>query len=739
MARMAIPDQVIDYFTQNFIDRTKAVAIKAGSAAPVMDLAQVLERYNRQLAPPPASVWRCIKIDTPFPPCTYPVKDLESITLGALRHESHHRGKILLVRLVTPPRTDCTGITAAIEDTKSFLGAIYISFGALSVEPEHLLPKVGDWFATKEPYLTLNDGKIGASTFGTCVRVDHPSDLVSLRNLTEGLSEQLPVTESANDVVLLSPQQLKDAGNVALRAGYLHEAHASYTRGLHVCIDMPDPTYLDVKLDLNRNRAHVRLALCCYEGANADATSSLVLRSDTASKRLDAKAYFRAGRASYKLKLFTQAACFFKRQLELEPGESNGTQELIKTEARLHEQASGIYNLTAIRAKLSPAHPEVDAADFTANTVIRTSEGRGRGLFATRALDVGDLILAETAFCGVWGQEKAALTCLKWDARSPSKVLPSQVGLWKKIVHRIRHNPENSSGFLDLQGGYKGIGNKIINDDDGLRVVDTYQVYDLMVRNQFGLDGTLEQVERSIPTGVFMRASYLNHCCLSNTKRQIIGDLLLLYALKPIAEGEELTISYDDPIEDLSSRTELMKDKWNFACNCRLCEVESQDPIDVRKKREKLLDDAYDLMEDHPASFMTSDRAIANAEQLIRDITATYDDECFLGMPRLALIDIQNWLVQVFEEQRDDRSTQAAIALLSAIGYDVRMQGLQPMRIAPTINSLLPHLATAFIAPLKRAATAARSSGDTKTADGLSEALRKIERALLIDVVNTNG
>jgi tetratricopeptide (TPR) repeat protein len=739
MARMAVPDQVIDYFTQNFADRTEALAIKAGSAAPVTDRAQVLEKYNRQIANPPASVWRCIKIDVPFPPCTHPGKDLESITLRALRHESHHRGTILLVKLVTRPRIDCTGVTAAIEDTKSVLAAIYINFGAMGVEPEHLLLEVGDWFAIKEPYLTLNDGKIGANDFGTCVRVDHSSDLVSLRNLSEGLSKQLPATNNINGVVHLSPQQLKDAGNVALRAGDLHEAHASYTKGLHVCIDMPDPAYLNVKLDLYRNRAHVRLALRRYEGAIADATASLVFQSDTASKRRDAKAYFRAGRASYKLKLFTQAASFFKRQLELEPGEPDGAKELIKTEARLHEQAAGIYNLAAINAKISPAHPEVDAADFTANTVIMISEGRGRGLFAKRALDVGDLILAETAFCGVWGQEKAALTCLKWNARSPSNILPSQLGLWKKIVHHMRHNPENSSGFPDLQGGYKGVGNTIINDDDGLRVVDSYQVYDLMVRNQFGLDGTLEQVERSIPTGVFLRASYLNHCCVSNAKRQIVGDMLLLYALKPIAEGDEVTISYDDPIEDLKSRTELNKDKWNFACDCKLCEVEAQDPVDVRKRREKLLDDAYELMEAHPASFMTSDRAIAEAEQLIRNIADTYDDGRFLGTPRLALIDLQNWLIQVFEEQRNARSTQAAIAFLSVIGYDVSMQGRRPMHIAPTINSVLPHLATAFIAPTKRAATAAGSSGDTQTADGLSEAIRKIERALLIDVVATNA
>lgn len=506
-----------------------------------------------------------------------------------------------------------------------------------------------------------------------------------------------------------------------------------------MCNDRPDQAYEDVKLDLHRNRAHIRLSLGRYEGAIADAQASLILKSDTTNKGIDAKAYFRAGRASYKLKLFDQAVSFFRRQLELEPAERDGLQELSKTEARLHEEATGVYDLATIITKLTPENPRVDTANFTVNTVIKASAGRGRGLFATRSLNIGDLIMAETAFCGVWGHEKAGAMSLKWDARSPQRIVPSQVGLWRKIVHQMRHNPETSRALLDLQGGYGGIGKDTIKDDDGLAVIDTFQVYDLVVRNQFGLDATLEQAQQGIPAGVFTRASYLNHCCVPNAKRHNVGDLLLLYALKPISEGEEINISYDDPVGDYDFRTEVIRDKWEFSCDCQLCEVEAQVPAALRAKRTALLQDSYKLMRSYPASSRTSDRIIVKAEQLIRAIADTYDSRLYLGLPRIAMIDIQNWLVQVYEEKHDVRSTEAAIAFFSTVGYYVDRQGRRLTHIAPTNNSISSHVATAFLAPLKRAASAARSSGDTQTADGLSKAERDIESALMIGVADTKA
>ena len=114
------------------------------------------------------------------------------------------------------------------------------------------------------------------------------------------------------------------------------------------------------------------------------------------------------------------------------------------------------------------------------------------------------------------------------------------------MVHQMRHNPETSCRLLDLQGDYEGIGEDVVEDDDGLRIVDAFQVHGLIARNQFHLDDRLETSERSLPADVFIQASCMNNCCVPNAKRHIIGDLLLLNATKAIAEDEEITISYQD-------------------------------------------------------------------------------------------------------------------------------------------------------------------------------------------------
>lgn len=158
--------------------------------------------------------------------------------------------------------------------------------------------------------------------------------------------------------------------------------------------------------------------------------------------------------------------------------------------------------------------------------------------------------MAEQAFCSVFSHEDTAIMAVKWDARTPDRLGGSQVGLWRQMVHKIKNDPNAGKELLDLQGDYPGIGRDII-ETDGLAVVDTYQVHDLTVRNQFGLHPVGPSTPQSIGAGVFTRSSYLNNCCIYNTKRYVLGDLLV-----------------------------------------RLCDVEGQDMEQVRTKRSSLTSQA---------------------------------------------------------------------------------------------------------------------------------------------------
>jgi tetratricopeptide (TPR) repeat protein len=234
----------------------------------------------------------------------------------------------------------------------------------------------------------------------------------------------------------------KEAGNRALTGKDFHAAHDSYTEGIRLIAERSElPENKSLEQDLHRNRSHVRLALGRYEGAVEDAMAALTHISDEKHQKLDAKAYFRASSALYELKLYYRAAVSIRHELELFPGDIDAQIRLERVQCRLREQEQGSYDIERIQKSISKK-PHVDAADSIVNTVIKTSgPERGRGLFATRSLKTGDLVMAETAFCSVWSHEHNSLVAYECDARSPDEIHPGLSGLWRSAVNEVEKNP----------------------------------------------------------------------------------------------------------------------------------------------------------------------------------------------------------------------------------------------------------------------------------------------------------
>jgi hypothetical protein len=71
--------------------------------------------------------------------------------------------------------------------------------------------------------------------------------------------------------------------------------------------------------------------------------------------------------------------------------------------------------------------------------------------------------------------------------------------------------------------------------------------------------------------GVFPEASLLNHSCLPNCSALQGTSFLAVVSMKPVASGEELTISY--LLADADSEDRLrMRDCFHFECDCFLCQ-----------------------------------------------------------------------------------------------------------------------------------------------------------------------
>lgn len=125
--------------------------------------------------------------------------------------------------------------------------------------------------------------------------------------------------------------------------------------------------------------------------------------------------------------------------------------------------------------------PLNDCGNFTGPVEIRESKGRGRGLFTTRPVKVGDLLLCEKAFCYCRAQlrgkmAKAASQSLSVSAKLvdiPQELLTTrtQATLVYQVVSGLVLNPSLQPSLEDLvHGEYDGVKEISV---DGAPVIDT--------------------------------------------------------------------------------------------------------------------------------------------------------------------------------------------------------------------------------------------------------------------------
>ncbi|CAH0056842.1 unnamed protein product [Clonostachys solani] len=543
-------------------------------------------------------------IGVPYLPSTSKLQDLVPMKLSDLCMETHHRGRVLSLRRVSP-----------VVEMKSSSWAVFQ--GDLQNEVErlevflhtsqngHNTLNLGFEFLVKEPYYTLNNH--GQRT----IRIDHPSDLIistynddpeswRRRDRSEGLQRDY------------TPVEYKELGNTALHDKKYAMALAHYAEGLRVLT------------------------------IQTDALESLTHDEDGYQKDLDAKAYFRAGTAAYRLSNFRDAKGYFAEQLKLLPGSRLASTYLEKIEVREHEMSDGVYDMDKALRSLSKTKGRPDAADFVRRTKVKSSPVSGKGLFAAEDIEHNDIIMCEKAFCVVWGNENEAFSALTCDVRDNAAIRVFPAGLHQAVVQKVMKNPSQIEKVLDLFGDNEGLGKRPC-ERDGIPVVDTFQIHDIVQRNAFGLGQQSEDEDyRNASTGLWIRASYINHSCIGNAKKELVGDLMVIRATRKILAGEEIMHSYDKT-SDYDARMKALYLTWGFHCSCRLCIVEAQDSPALRKKRLMLENDA-DLFIERTKPAGAGIIAVNRAKRLRRSIEETLNEKRYKNLPRRALVGIEQWL-----------------------------------------------------------------------------------------------
>lgn len=222
-------------------------------------------------------------------------------------------------------------------------------------------------------------------------------------------------------------------------------------------------------LKLNRSLANLKLGY--YDSALEDAGEF------TADAQRAEKGFYRAALALYELERFQGSHQVLESLISLYPHCDAAQKEINRTKQRLREQEHGNYDFRAMYKAAEDIPPCLDNATFTGNVEVRPSKGRGRGLFTTKDVVAGELLLCEKAFS--YCSAKHSGTSVLINIHTNSMTQGTQADLITATVQKMFKNPSLRPGFASLyHGDYTPVDETEI---DSIPVIDTYVICTALV------------------------------------------------------------------------------------------------------------------------------------------------------------------------------------------------------------------------------------------------------------------
>ena len=174
----------------------------------------------------------------------------------------------------------------------------------------------------------------------------------------------------------------------------------------------------------------------------------------------------------------------------------------------------------------------------------------------------------------------------------------------------------------------------------------------------------LERQKHHHTTGIFLKASPINHSCHSNARRSFIGDMIIVRATRDIPAATEISFWYAPPEPGRTwEKTQESLRHWGFQCSCIWCQQDKKTPKKTHTKR-------MTLLEDLKAAFQTSGSTnLSRTEKIITAIEKTYSAPA-TDIPRLELADPYLLLTRIHtSHNRPQPAIQTAFKALTSLGF----------------------------------------------------------------------
>ncbi|TAQ83479.1 hypothetical protein B7494_g8194 [Chlorociboria aeruginascens] len=217
---------------------------------------------------------------------------------------------------------------------------------------------------------------------------------------------------------------------------------------------------------------------------------------------------------------------------------------------------------------------------------IRYVSGRGNGLFATRELRRGDLILADLPV-GVYSSNALAI-----DHEEDYALLSTAFDQLPKRTREL---------FMDMAIMHEG-GNPVME-----RI------------NINAFHGIFQQEPHFL---LYSETAKMNHACRPNSTMSYHDSETLIHAThasRTILPGEEITITYIGILQSRSARQTALSNYWGFTCTCSHCSAPHEHIAASDARTEEILNRQSALRDWSPSS--------AGTPKMAEELIKLYSDE----------------------------------------------------------------------------------------------------------------
>lgn len=507
-----------------------------------------------------------------------PLQGLAPITLAQMELGKTHRGRVLFGTLCSDAFI-MTAVSTCLEDETGKVVKLGIYNAAPSgsssfADVQKLFPK-GIKVAVKEPYLKRAlDGRL-------LVRIDNPANFEKL--CTSDASTHYEVTD-----------RLRTEGNRRFGERDWRRAIQCYTESIAAAAQAlssstdecrkkkdksskrsgADRHYQGIVLAYS-NRAEAWLKLHMYDKALADCDGALGIDAE------HVKSLYRKGRALRGLKQYHEACALLQRVLVNHPQSKEAQSELAAIKICLKHGGELPTDISEFLMQPlgSPAQNIMpDCYDYIGPVIIQmTSDGRGRGLFVSKNVKAGEVLLVSNAMAvcrhdpagmqQTLGLHLVDASAKRFNDASEEDLVTEVVSLamdsqeFLRKLYSLAYSPsQNNMAVPSCTGMMESTSDQLTTED--LQQIDMGRIREIVRRNAFG--------DNTDSSGLWWLPSFINHSCLPNACALDVGEAMFVHASADIQAGEEITMSYSNPLLPLMLREKACR-SWGFQCDCKRC------------------------------------------------------------------------------------------------------------------------------------------------------------------------